>query len=511
MSASNNRRKERRRMLRAAGIPTNLNLTGSAEIDLTAAKEGEPARRPTFAMQAYTGGAINVGWGKPVIIDLAGLRAAEPIAILLDHDRTKIIGQSTKVEIAGGVVSVTGMITGGDSDPNVSQVVTHARNGFRWPVSVGVAVGKTEAVGENKTVTVNGKEFAGPAYVIRAGVLRETSFVGIGADEHASASVAASATTTPKGAQDMEFTQWLMAKYALDAEMLTAEQTVKFKAEFAGQSKPEVKPTQTPDLDAQIEERRRVSAINAKAADLGQNCNVDTLERLRDIAAQCIEAKLGVKDAELRMLRERRPDPTGPAIHTSKAPDAKVLAAAMLLNCGVSDETLAKDRDFGPGVVDAAWKHRRLSIHGLLAAGLQADGVHAPHDGQGLFNAVVEHGIRAGFSTVNLPGILGTVGNKLLLDAFTSVATTYQTIAQQSDFSNFLTYTQYRLDQTGAFAQVGTDGEIKHGKLAESSYTNKLETSGLMLTLTRQQIINDDVNALQALYGTLGKSAVIAV
>jgi len=191
----------------------------------------------------------------------------------------------------------------------------------------------------------------------------------------------------------------------------------------------------------------------------------------------------------------------------------EVLAAGLLMACGVKDEVIAKDRDFGDQVAEEAWKLRHGGLHQVFAAALNGAGISAPHGGQALFHAVVENfrNIRAGFSTVNLPGILGTVGNKLLLNSFTAVDATYERIAQQVDFNNFLTHTIYRLDHTGEFALVGSTGELKHGKLSESSYTNKLDTRGQMLTLSRQAIINDDLNALVQMYSMLGRKARIAV
>lgn len=316
----------------------------------------------------------------------------------------------------------------------------------------------------------------------------------------------------------MNFEQWLQA-HGYDAASLTAEKKTELEAKFKAQPvKQDEEPSSLGKIKAAMIRRDTIDATAGNLAaryDLGA-ASVDKLEALaksckEDESLTAAEAEAKMKDLVLAELRDSR---RGPAVHVksgSDGADPAVLTAAMLLNLGVSGEALAKDRDLGERVVDAAWKRRHLTIHGLIATALAADGVAAPHNGDELFRAAVNHAVKGGFSTVDLGGILGTVGNKLLLSAFTSVEATYPLIAKQSDFSNFLTYTMYRLDQTGAFAQVGQDGEIKSGKLAETSYTNKLETSGLMLTLTRQQIINDDMNALNDLYGTLGKSAAIAV
>jgi len=495
--------------------PTQLSLTGSASLTIEASADGEAPKRPTFEIDAYNGGALRLaGWYRPVVVDLAGLRAGAQTTVLLDHDRAQIVGQG-KATITPKGITVSGVITGDYSDKSepAGKVTLHAKGGFAWAASIGASVDRVESIEAGAKVTVNGQEFSGPLAVVRAGRLGEVSFVGVGADETASAKVAATAA----GGMDMDFSAWLKAK-GIDEGGLSDAAKAALKASYdLLQITPEPKPTQKvtaemPSLDAQIAERQRKQDIEALAAKYGEGVDVDTLRRLREIASECIEAKLTVQQSELRMLRETRSVVAAVGrCGVGQPPSNAVLAASMLLALGVDDNKLAKDRDFGDSVVEAAWKQRKTSIHGLIASALAADGIHAPHGGDELFHAAVNHSVKAGFSTVDLSGILGTVGNKLLLNSFTAIDATYERIAQQADFNNFLTYTQYRLDQTGEFAQVAPDGEIKHGKLSETSYTNKLETSGMMLTLTRQQIVNDDMNALNQLFGTLGKSARIAV
>ncbi len=256
-------------------------------------------------------------------------------------------------------------------------------------------------------------------------------------------------------------------------------------------------------------EQARQKAVTELVAEAVKRPGAD-LDRIEAIGKEAIANGWNPKDTELALLRATRS--TAPRVSRNGAPPSEpVLAAMLLLACGVNDEKLAKDRDFGARVMEAAWPRRHGGMHQVFAAALAADGVSAPHGGEALYRAVMEHQLRAGFSTTDLPGVLGTVGNKLLQDSFTTVDAAYPTIAQQADFNNFLTYTIYRLDHTGEFGKVGQDGELKSGKLGEASFTNKLDTYGQMLTLTRQQIANDDLNALNQLYRTLGRKARIAV
>jgi hypothetical protein len=60
-----------------------------------------------------------------------------------------------------------------------------------WQASIGASVREAEFVGEGKRVTVNGREFAGPVNVAQRASLQEVRFVGNGADDTTSASIAA--------------------------------------------------------------------------------------------------------------------------------------------------------------------------------------------------------------------------------------------------------------------------------------------------------------------------------
>lgn len=205
---------------------------------------------------------------------------------------------------------------------------------------------------------------------------------------------------------------------------------------------------------------------------------------------------------------------------------SEVLACSALLACGVSHDMLADDPDFGEAVVEAAWRRSRgrMGLHELIAAALHANGVHVGHGGDAVFEALLASApmlalqqsraardLHAGYSSVSLPGILGLVGNKLLLDSFTSVGTTWQDICQASDFNTFLTHTQYRLTASGGMRKVPKGGELKHVELGEESYTNRLETRGMTITLPREDIVNDDLGALQQLFRIIGRDSALAL
>jgi hypothetical protein len=192
---------------------------------------------------------------------------------------------------------------------------------------------------------------------------------------------------------------------------------------------------------------------------------------------------------------------------------AKRVECSFAMACGLPDDTLANDRDYGEACVESARRRPIRGLHALIQEVLVCNDVHARAGGSNIFNAVLENPqvMAASFSTVNLPGILGNVANKVLLQAFTTVDSTYDMIAEQADFSNFQLHTMFRLDHLGEFAPVTPAGELKHGSLGQTSFVNQLSTQGQILTLSRQSIINDDLNAFVSLPAQLGRKARIAL
>ena len=115
--------------------------------------------------------------------------------------------------------------------------------------------------------------------------------------------------------------------------------------------------------------------------------------------------------------------------------------------------------------------------------------------------------LEAGFSTVDIGGILSNVANKFLLEGFFSVERTWRNICAVRNVSDFKTVTSYRLIGKDQYEQVSPGGELKHGTLGNETYTNKADTYGLMLAIDRRDIINDDLGAITTVPRKLGRGS----
>lgn len=493
------------------------------------ADSAAPAKLKRFSGIAYTGGAMKANYYQPVVIDLAGLTAAsDVIPFLYQHEPTQIVGHGT-AEIGKQSIRVSGEVSGvGDA---AKEVVALAGNGFRWQMSVGVMPDKTEQIDAGASAIVNGRTVSGPAIVVRGGQLREVSFVAIGADGRTVGRVAA---TLSKG-KNMGFNEWLKAN-GWDAAALTAEQTAILQAAYDAQQAQHSQQTPaapvvaaaapapaapaTPDVDAIVNAAvSRALAIQQDRADaaavLASFENRIEATQLAQIRASASASGWNRDRVELECRRAARPE--APAIHVQASGiDATALEVSLLRAHGTPAKYI--EQTYRPEVLAAADgpQYRRMSLHKLLGMIAAAGGVHChAGDKEGL----VEAAFRAhqqllkfdAFSTVNLAGILGNTANKAMLASYLAVGATWNRIAAVRTHSDFKVNTLYRVDADGAFKKVGASGELKLSSFSETSYTKQLSTYGTIISLTRRDMVNDDMGAFLQIAQQIGRMAAIRI
>lgn len=79
------------------------------------------------------------------------------------------------------------------------------------------------------------------------------------------------------------------------------------------------------------------------------------------------------------------------------------------------------------------------------------------------------------------------------------------------DLNDFKVATRYRLTMNGTLTKIGATGEIKGTTFGEESWTNQLNTYGTLLTLSRQTMINDDLDAFMQVPRQLGRQSALTV
>jgi ATP-dependent Clp endopeptidase proteolytic subunit ClpP len=217
--------------------------------------------------------------------------------------------------------------------------------------------------------------------------------------------------------------------------------------------------------------------------------------------------------AELEDLRAQRPQ--GPGIHVAPTDiNPTAIEAALCVTVGMKEDRVQKH--YKPEVMDAANKLRGISLRRLFEDTIRSAGMSPPmmwgNDAIRMaFQASSRITNSTGFTTVSLPGILGNVANKVLLDAYTAYPGIATQLSGEANAPDFKAFSSYRLTMTGEFEEISAAGELKHAGLGEESYSNQLKTRGKMIMLTREMIINDDLGAFLQIPRMLGRQAAEAL
>ena len=467
-------------------------------ITIEAADEGQGDGRPKlprFSMVAYTGGPMRIaGWRYPVIVDLAGLAIpSQSRPIRFGHDIASGVGHTDAIRIDDGRLVATGVVSR-DTEA-AREIVVAARNGFPWQASIAAAVEEFEFVRENQKVLVNGRQFAGPVNVVRKATLGEISFVDLGADGATSASLAAASKQENQPMESLSDTN------------------------------PQVKPDEPADTRAVADENAsgptsQTPSPKPPAADLPAQAGAQAAEAARvlavrmicggkhpEIEAQAIQEHWDVNRTALAVLRAERPKAPAVQVRSPELVTGRLLEAA----CMLTAKAQGVEELFDEPTLEAATRRFRggIGLQELLLEAAWANGYPGRtfREMRDVLRFAFRPELEAGFSTIDLGGILSSVANKFLLDGFFSVERTWRNICAVRNVSDFKTVTSYRLIGTDQYEQVAPGGELKHGTLGNETYTNKADTYGLMLSIDRRDIINDDLGAITTVPRKLGRGS----
>lgn len=144
-----------------------------------------------FDMLAYTGGVVR-DWCHPIVWDLAGMSASPGMVILKQHDPNKICAtvDNAAKETAG--LRLQGQLY---KTPAAQEVIDLADQGFKWQASIGVENLEMDFLEPGDTRELNGIKHTGPMVIVTKSLVKESSFVPLGADGQTRSSVLADGGT----------------------------------------------------------------------------------------------------------------------------------------------------------------------------------------------------------------------------------------------------------------------------------------------------------------------------
>lgn len=404
-------------------------------------------------------------------IDLG--RAQAGLVCLLDchnqFEASAVLGTVSNARIRGG--QLVGTLKFGETE-RAREVEGMVARGELRGISIGYRVSKWEIASvENDHETWRATRWE----------LLEVSLVSVPADVHAS--VRSEAAAAPSSQLE-------------DEEMFTRNDPGSAAA-----------PAQPAGAPASVTRFTTTSALDfvGLARELGVEDAAAELVRRNERGEVGVEA---ARDAILRAAGERQRADTatahggGAADHNGRTFDNPAFHSRAI-------EDALYSRLSGRQPTEEARQFRGLSMAALAADMLARAGVRDVHrlSAPEVLNAAAWNNSRSAprdvqfarlgalHTTSDFPDLLTAAGNRHLLDQFAAAATVIKAISRERTAADFREISGLQLSAFGRLPEVLESGEIQRGTFQASKETYRVKTFAKIFGLTRQAIINDDLDA----------------
>ena len=169
-----------------------LSHDGAVVFDAAEREIGNIAPRQ-FSGVAHSGQVFS-RHGERFIVDLSNIKFREKTGVLLEHNPNEKVGVGT-LSIGEQGLMIHGSLLNTEQARHIAQT---ADGGFPWELSAHLQSERQEQVNSGDVV-VNGLTVSAPITVLRDCVVREVSFVAVGADAHTHAVVLSDFEQAKKG------------------------------------------------------------------------------------------------------------------------------------------------------------------------------------------------------------------------------------------------------------------------------------------------------------------------
>lgn len=540
---------KRRRL--TIGRPIDLQeFIAQAEATIQCAAAGESPEIdldqsiPRFKGVAYSGGPLY--WAKvpaPVILDLNGMEIPSQImASGREHDKNAIVGNTTAITKSNNKLICEGVLSG--TDPVVLETSRRAKeagSSFPWQLTIDADYmprRDVEILPPRASATVNGRQFTGPALIVRRSTLRMIDFTVKGADQNAKAVVQASAAS---GEFEMGFEEWVTslgfdpatlsekqrASLQQQYDAIMADETAEGDATTSGltagaESDLEelAKRARQAIRDSSVAEQARIAGIRASIqAHAPSGCRFKVNGQDHDLETFAIQNDWTPQQAELQALRESRP--AAPAGHVSNILcSADVVTAALCSKAGVELDRVFERRmsleasnplpqylfmdvndDRRQRIMEAAHRMRGLSSVDFARAALQASG-------RSDMGFDVMETIQASFSSNSFGNIITSSAQITVLARYDETQDTTDWVDDRTPAPNFLAANDVRLKTpSGSLTKLAPGGTARPGVLADTGEPYKVDRYAESFIIDEQDLINDRLGLIMTMLGNYGEKA----
>lgn len=245
--------------------------------------------------------------------------------------------------------------------------------------------------------------------------------------------------------------------------------------------------------EAKAEERARVSGILDRCTKMNLSATVaQNLIASGKTLAECAVAILDI-------VEKKNPQdfaPVAPAVHVTRDDSDKFRMAAKNAICVSAG--LERDSKI---VAEATGSGAPSSAHTLVKTCLLREGVMSPNavanlSAEGVAREACRLMSGANISSTDLANILADVANKSVQVGLTEEQTTFQLWTASGEAKDFKNINMVSTSNFGDMLEIKDGEAFQGGKIADKKETAALKTYGRTATLTRKDLINDDMSAL---------------
>lgn len=266
----------------------------------------------------------------------------------------------------------------------------------------------------------------------------------------------------------------------------------------------------SPMNNQEVQQPAPVALENAERARIdGQIRNIVRLGRLEDtFGEELVRRSLTLEGARSAIFDElaRRSANSGPSRSAAALPEYGVGAGVDDIHSpegrsGAFAEVLAA-RCGGPAPGDAARQFMNMRCVDMARELLELRGIRTTYMGPSQIITRAMHG------TSDFPQLLTSAGNRVLRRAYESYKGGLRRACKQSTARDFRAKQSLALGEAPKLEKVNEHGEFKRtSKMGEMAESYKLSTFGKIFGITRQALVNDDLDAFGQMNQKFGVAA----
>ena len=256
----------------------------------------------------------------------------------------------------------------------------------------------------------------------------------------------------------------------------------------------------SPDAEAiRAEERRRSADIMALCRRAG----------FADMADDLIGGGVSIDEARAAVLDKLvESDPAGRTAEPAPAQARDSGAAETAYRDAVSNALLHRHNPGAHALEAGAREFRGLTLlemarHAIERRGGSTRGLSKME----VARAAFEQRATGYHATSDFPAILANVANATLRQAYASTPRTFGAWARRATITDFKPVQRTQLGGAPDLQKVLESGEFQYGTIGEGREVYALATYGRIVAITRQVLINDDLDAFTRLPASFGASA----